>query len=295
MKIKEIFQVIKGGMLVFFRMVSRIDGLRFLRKGIDIGVISITMAVLLDYYFQDASQIRENALAISGTLFTIIILFWALDKSIFLYSHSIERKNIENTKRGDAVNQLFYPTDNKRSEEYRRIHEFEKRVIKAHEVGHALAVIYFTDYDFSLKCSFPGCEGSATTIAQPNAFLQPKQIKDLLFIKYAGAAAEEVIFGFFTTGSMGSERSDFVTANEMLSECLIMTEEGIGKTAMENDFNEKMVTLSYETYKETLNFIKGKKDELKYLAEKLEFNITYYRMDIEKMLSERRLSYGVNN
>ena len=58
-------------------------------------------------------------------------------------------------------------------------------------------------------------------------------------IIYAGAASEELVFGQYCSGCFGSETADFESAVRYIKEYIVMTDNTVSKTMLEEENRSK--------------------------------------------------------
>lgn len=96
-----------------------------------------------------------------------------------------------------------------------------------------------------------------------------EDLRKLIGIMYGGYLAEKIIFKTASSGFMGAEDADMESANEMLREYIILSDNELSLTGLEEELiKEKMIKLSKEIEKETFNLLKSNVNMLVEIANK---------------------------
>lgn len=99
-----------------------------------------------------------------------------------------------------------------------------KRLISLHEAGHAVVAL---SLGVNISCVQINMENerpeSGKTILKDKSIIAMDEefIKNIITIKYAGAATEKIIYKKCSLGSMGSIDSDFESAEELIKQMII--------------------------------------------------------------------------
>lgn len=134
-----------------------------------------------------------------------------------------------------------------------------KKIIAVHEAGHAVMAYLKNAGKFDVNMR----DGYVTT----DYFLVDAQKhRDHIMIVYAGAIAEELVFGYFTTGSFGTANADFENATKMIKEYIVMTDQKISKTLLE-EMTPDIISISKEIYAESEELLKNHKNMILRLAD----------------------------
>ena len=84
-----------------------------------------------------------------------------------------------------------------------------------------------------------------------------EDLRKLIGIMYSGYLAEKIVFKSASSGFMGAEDADMESANEMLRELVILSDDELSLTGLEEDLiKEKMIILSKEIRTETYDLLK---------------------------------------
>lgn len=201
----------------------------------------------------------------------IFILFIVL---LILYRLLFSRNSWYYSYAGSA-SELFVPgtarLEPELTGEMRKLHA-------VHESGHALMSclkkIPFSHVD--LSCVY-------NTLSDP---CSATQVRDMIFVFYAGAAAEEILLGKLSTGCMGDEAADLTRATQSLKWYLVLSDPEVSKTMLDAELSEKMIALSKEFYKETKELLADNLEALNTLSIQLYEKGKLTREEIEKLLQE---------
>lgn len=167
----------------------------------------------------------------------------------------------------------YKPENNKKTST--NINDNSYDYVFIHEAGHTFLAHmfcneYFVDADTSNdKCPYVRYSMGIST---------KEDVKNIILICYAGAAAEEVILGEFSAGSIISNQyndSDFVKCVDYLKAYILLEESNSSfpkelrhsKTMLDSDFNDLIVEKSKLFYNETLKIIDQNKEVIIELAD----------------------------
>lgn len=106
------------------------------------------------------------------------------------------------------------------------------------------------------------------------------------YLRYGGAAAEEIFLGSIHGGSLGSDTSDFVVAQQFIKNSLILNIERKNKVGLTEGFLSEMEKKSEELYQKAYFIIKENQDVVKRLAEKLEEKERLTEHEIKELIQE---------
>ncbi len=100
----------------------------------------------------------------------------------------------------------------------------ERKLISLHEAGHTVVAL---SLGVNISCVQINMENELTesgkTILEDKSriSMDEEYIKNIITIKYAGAATEKLIYKKYSLGSMGSIDSDFESAEELIKQMII--------------------------------------------------------------------------
>lgn len=112
-----------------------------------------------------------------------------------------------------------------------------------------------------------------------------ENLKTLILIKYAGAAAEELILGRFHPPFAYSPDSDFYSATEMIKAYIVMTEPDTSKSMLNEELGPLTVKYSKEFYAEAKDLIGKNTESVKLVASKLMDKKVMDRKEIAALLN----------
>lgn len=186
-----------------------------------------------------------------------------------------------------------------------------------HEAGHAfLAYLFCDEYLVEAYTS----KNTSPCVTYSKEVRTKLDVINLILICYAGAAAEEVILGKFSAGSIISNKyndSDFVKCVDYLKTYILLEENSSSfpyelrhsKTMLDRDFNDLVVEKSKTFYDKTIEIVKQNKKVIIELADLIKKKKRlskdeidnffpepkeWYRKDIDLLLNENNLK-GENN
>ncbi len=214
---------------------------------------------LLLYFFcwNAVMSTRENIVSMVLLIFVIECVLKVLCSILVNFSGlDVERAYKVQNELPKAV------LDKKDSSEDESRASNNKRIIAVHEAGHAVMAYLKNAKRFDVDM-IKGCVNTNYSL------LSPEQCKEHIMVIYAGAIAEELEFGYFCSGSFGSEDSDFERAKDMIMGYITMTDKTVSKAFLETELNSKVIEFSNELYAESKALLISHKDMISYLADKL--------------------------
>jgi hypothetical protein len=134
-----------------------------------------------------------------------------------------------------------------------------RQIIATHEAGHAVMAYLNNAVKFDIDLS-NNCVNTAYDLADV------EEIKKYIMVIYAGAASEELIFGQYCSGCFGSGTADFESAVRYIKGYIVMTDNTVSKTMLEEEIGQKVITLSNDIYAETLESLTLHKSMVRHLA-----------------------------
>lgn len=151
----------------------------------------------------------------------------------------------------------------------REAEKFSRKVIYIHEAGHAVTAylknVPRVDIDIVRGC-----------VETDSTFLNEKSIKDIVMIRYSGAIAEELLLGYFCVGSLGDKTTDFEIATELIKAYIVMTDDTVSKSMLNEELSAKVITISKALYADTYKLLSAYKGLIEHLS-----NILMTKFSIE--------------
>lgn len=142
--------------------------------------------------------------------------------------------------------------------------EENMQIIRVHEAGHAVMCYLMDVQNYTLFLT-----NTPRVSYEFIGLMDAEIIKKQIFIDYAGAAAEELILGKLSSGSMGDSIGDFDKAVKHIREYLMMTDPKYDKTGLDNSMNQKIVLLSNVFYNDVKELLSNHKCTLSLLIDEL--------------------------
>lgn len=115
-----------------------------------------------------------------------------------------------------------------------------------HEAGHAVMAYLQGAINIDVITS---CEPYRTISEFPSDD-DISTLKKSILVGYAGAAAEEIMYGKYRAGSLVSEDSDFQKVTEKIKAYIVMTNPSFSKTFLDQRLNEEVIAQSKLFYEE---------------------------------------------
>lgn len=113
-------------------------------------------------------------------------------------------------------------------------------------------------------------------------------VKTRILITYASAIAEEILLGEFHTGCMGSDDADFETASRLIKWYIVMSNDSVSKTLLDEELAPQMIELSKQFYQETKELLTDNVVLLQKVADELMEKDFLSRDDVDKFVKEQK-------
>lgn len=84
-----------------------------------------------------------------------------------------------------------------------------------------------------------------------DTFGNVEDVKSMILVKYAGAIAEELIFGHYHMGSFLGDNSDFKSATELIKGYITMINSEMSKTLLDKELESQLIDISKAFYQES--------------------------------------------
>lgn len=157
---------------------------------------------------------------------------------------------------------------------------FAKKVSCIHEAGHAVMSYLMEMESFTVISSYASSRVSIDLIKPMNA----EELKKHTYICYAGAAAEELFFDEFHSGCFGGDDADFEKATRYIKGYIVMTNNQLSKSYLDNCINEKIVSLSKQFYEDAKKLMGRNKEKIELLSNSLSEKGQLSSNEIKKLL-----------
>ena len=120
-------------------------------------------------------------------------------------------------------------------------------MVTVHEAGHAV-MAYLRNAD-TIVVTASLCKPNVAT--GYDTFGNVEDVKSLILVKYAGAIAEELIFGYYHMGSFLGDNSDFKSATELIKGYITMINSEMSKTLLDKELESQLIDISKAFYQES--------------------------------------------
>lgn len=130
-----------------------------------------------------------------------------------------------------------------------KTYENIREMITVHEAGHAV-MSYLKNAD-TIIVNASLCEPNV--VSGYDSVVNAEIVKSMILIKYAGAIAEELIFGHYSAGSFfgsNSDNSDFKRATELIKGYITMINPERSKTLLDDELKDQLIDISKAFYQE---------------------------------------------
>lgn len=158
---------------------------------------------------------------------------------------------------------------------------YNRKVIAVHEAGHAV-MAYLKEikhFNVVMSCTNPRC----VTV---HKLQDAEDIKNIVLIKYAGAIAEEMVFGYFHAGSFMGTESDFLQATDLIKGYIVMIDPNVSKSLLNEELSGKIIWLSKEFWDEATGILTENKAMIEILSKELVKRDTLNEKEVKALLSK---------
>ena len=159
--------------------------------------------------------------------------------------------------------------------------EYNKKVMSVHEAGHAMMSQLRDVENFEVHMSYP-----TPKVLTVYKYGNPNDVKSMIMVKYAGAIAEELVFGHFHAGCFGSYDSDFAQARELIKGYIVMTNPDVSKAMLEIEIAFEITELSKALYQEAKELLTNYKSAVVCIASELAEKDGMSRDEIIKLVTD---------
>lgn len=149
----------------------------------------------------------------------------------------------------------------------------EKKLVSIHEAGHAVVALAL---GVNISCVQINMDNeqmeSGKTILKNKSLIamDEESVKDIVTIKYAGAATEKLIYKKYSLGSMGSIDSDFESAEELIKQMIITFSDKYNwYVRCGNGFDELVCQNSQELFNKAQKIVEENIDNIRKVAGEL--------------------------
>lgn len=196
--------------------------------------------LLFFFYDNELEPTKDNIKHVVSIIYTILLTALVIT---YLF------KNLIGSIEEDVVNAKPYGKAQIGNKE--KTYEDMRKIITVHEAGHAV-MSYLRNAD-TIIVNASLCEPNVVTGYDSVAYAEV--VKSLILIKYAGAIAEELIFGHYNAGSFfgfgsNSDNSDFKNATELIKGYITMINPERSKTLLDDELKDQLIDISKAFYQE---------------------------------------------
>lgn len=235
----------------FINFIEKLDIHASFLQIVERFITACGITLLLCFYSENIEEYtRENIAMVVSTIFLFECLLSVLCK-IVKYMNTLSFSSADKWQ-DSAITAL--------QEECTPKIDKNRQIIVTHEAGHAVMAYLNNAVKFDIDLS-NNCVNTAYNLADA------EEVKKYIMVIYAGAASEELIFGQYCSGCFGSETADFESAVRHIKEYIVMTDNTVSKTMLEEEIGQKVITLSNSIYAETLESLTLHKSMVRHLAD----------------------------
>lgn len=227
-----------------------------------IDACGITLLIMFFYWEPDLYN-RGN---ISLVVFEIYLFLLIIAGFSWLFSGSLFRNKEEYTQM--------------------QISQEVKKLISAHEAGHAIVCqkLQFPVNYINVSMQTNSC--ISTTISYKNE----EDIRKVILVLYAGAVAEELCYKERLPGNNETSESDFKRANKLLKEYIVLKDNTVSKTYLDVELADKMITYSKQFYEESREILLANEEMLHDLSIKLYEEGSMSKKQVEDFFKEKQMA-----
>lgn len=149
----------------------------------------------------------------------------------------------------------------------------EKKLVSIHEAGHAVVALALGVNISCVQINMDNeqMESGKTILKNKSRIAMDEEfVKDVVAIKYAGAATEKLIYKKYSLGSMGSIDSDFESAEELIKQMIITFSDKYNwYVRCGNGFDELVCQNSQELFNKAQKIVEENIDNIRKVADEL--------------------------
>lgn len=167
---------------------------------------------------------------------------------------------------------------------------FDKQVAVVHEAGHTV-MSYLTGRKI-LYVEVGSHKGHTFghTVLDCRFFTGP-ELHNLVLNYYAGAIAEQLVYGYFHDGSMsigGAKTGDFHSATDAIKAYIVQTDPQVSKSLLDAELSERIISLSKEWWKEAEQKLTPMLPAIQRLADALEKKNYLSEEEVVEIINQER-------
>lgn len=194
--------------------------------------------LLFFFYDNELEPTKDNIKCVVSIIYTILLTAVVIT---YLF------KKLFGSIKEDVVNAKPYGKAQIGNKE--KTYENIREMITVHEAGHAV-MSYLKNAD-TIIVNASLCEPNV--VSGYDSVVNAEVVKSMILIKYAGAIAEELIFGHYSAGSFfgsNSDNSDFKSATELIKGYITMINPERSKTLLDDELKDQLIDISKAFYQE---------------------------------------------
>lgn len=189
--------------------------------------------LLFFFYDNELEPTKDNIKYVVSIIYTILLTVLVIT---YLF------KNLIGNAKEDVAKLYGKAQIGNKEKTYENIRE----VTTVHEAGHAV-MSYLRNAD-TIIVNASLCEPNV--VSGYDSVVNAEIVKSMILIKYAGAIAEELIFGHYDAGPFLGSDSDFKTATELIKGYITMINPERSKTLLDDELKDQLIDISKAFYQE---------------------------------------------
>ena len=191
-------------------------------------ILACGISLLLFFFYDNELEFtKDNIKCVVGSIHALLLAVAGVLNLLSAKMWSVEHSS---TTASDVIKPFGKAIISNKE----KTHEYTRRVVTVHEAGHAV-MAYLRNADTIVVTA---------SLCKPN-------VASMILVKYAGAIAEELIFGYYHMGSFLGDNSDFKSATELIKGYITMINSEMSKTLLDKELESQLIDISKAFYQES--------------------------------------------
>lgn len=204
-------------------------------------ILACGISLLLFFFYDNELEFtKDNIKCVVGSIHALLLAVVGVLNLLSAKMWSVEHSS---TTASDVIKPFGKAIISNKE----KTHEYTRRVVTVHEAGHAVMAYLRNANTIVVTASL--CKPNVAT--GYDTFGNVEDVKSLILVKYAGAIAEELIFGHYHMGSFLGDNSDFKSATELIKGYITMINSEMSKTLLDKELESQLIDISKAFYQES--------------------------------------------
>ena len=204
-------------------------------------ILACGISLLLFFFYDNELEFtKDNIKCVVGSIHALLLAVVGVLNLLSAKMWSVEHSS---TTASDVIKPFGKAIISNKE----KTHEYTRRVVTVHEAGHAVMAYLRNANTIVVTASL--CKPNVAT--GYDTFGNVEDVKSMILVKYAGAIAEELIFGYYHMGSFLGDNSDFKSATELIKGYITMINSEMSKTLLDKELESQLIDISKAFYQES--------------------------------------------